>query len=134
MAIQFKFNKSAMHELGQQLKIRESALPTLKSKEAALRLEVKKAKELALEFDEKLKQKVKDMKDMVRLWVEFDEGLIKLKNATYSTRTIAGVRIPVLDGLEFELEPATCSPETRDKLIAAALRGSNLKLRRHRGE
>ena len=49
-------------------------------------------------------QKVKDMKDMVRLWVEFDEGLIKLKNATYSTRTIAGVRIPVLDNLEFELE------------------------------
>ena len=38
------------------------------------------------------------------------------------------------DGLEFELDPATCSPETRDKLLAAALRGSNLKLRRHRGE
>jgi len=93
-----------MHELGQQLKIRESALPTIKSKEAALRLEVKKAKELALEFDEKLNQKVKDMKDMVRLWVEFDEGLIKLKNATYSTRTIAGVKIPVLDSLEFDLE------------------------------
>lgn len=104
MAIQFKFNKSAMHELGQQLKIRESALPTIKSKEAALRIEVKKAKELALDFDEKLNQKVKDMKDMVRLWVEFDEGLIKLKNATYSTRTIAGVKIPVLDGLEFDLE------------------------------
>ena len=36
------------------------------------------------------------------------------------------------EGLEFELDPATCAPETRDKLIAAALRGSSLKLRRRR--
>ncbi len=91
-----------MNELGQQLKIREIALPTLKSKEAALRMEVKKAKSLAVEYDDKLKQRVKDMKDMVRLWVEFDAGLIKLKDASYSTRIIAGVRIPVLDSLAFD--------------------------------
>ena len=90
-----------MNELGQQLKIREIALPTLKSKEAALRIEVKKAKVLALEFDGKLKQRVKDMKDMVRLWVEFDTDLLKLKDSTYSTRIIAGVKIPVLDNLTF---------------------------------
>ena len=103
MAIQFKYNKSALHELGLQLKIRENALPTLKSKEAALRLEVKKAKTAALEFDEKLKNKVEEIKDMVRLWVEFDEGLVKLKNASYTTKTIAGVKIPVLENLDFEL-------------------------------
>ena len=50
-----------MHELSQQLKIRESALPTLKSKEAALRIEVKKAKKFALEYDEKLNQTVKEI-------------------------------------------------------------------------
>lgn len=103
MAIQFKYNKSALHELGEQLKIRENALPTIKSKEAALRLEVKKAKKLALGFDEKLKVKVEEIKDMVRLWVEFDDGLVRLKNATYTTRTIAGVKIPVLENLEFQL-------------------------------
>ena len=91
-----------MNELGLQLKIREIALPTLQSKEAALRIEVKKAKEQALEFDDKLKQRVKDMKDMVRLWVEFDADLLKLKDATYSTRIIAGVKIPVLDSLTFK--------------------------------
>ena len=91
-----------MNELGQQLKIREIALPTLKSKEAALRIEVKKAKVLAMEFDAKLKQRVKDMKDMVRLWVEFSAGLIKLNDAKYSTRIIAGVKIPVLDSLAFD--------------------------------
>ncbi len=102
MAIEFKYNKSAMNELGQQLKIREIALPTLKSKEAALRIEVKKAKVLALEFDDMLKQRVKDMKDMVRLWVEFDSDLLKLKDSAYSTRIIAGVKIPVLDNLTFD--------------------------------
>jgi len=102
LALEFKYNKSAMNELGQQLKIREIALPTLKSKEAALRIEVKKAKVLAMEFDAKLKQRVKDMKDMVRLWVEFSAGLIKLKDAKYSTRIIAGVKIPVLDSLAFD--------------------------------
>jgi len=101
LAIEFKYNKSAINELGLQLKIREIALPTLKSKEAALRIEVKKAKVQALEFDDKLKQRVKDMKDMVRLWAEFDAGLLKLKDATYSTRIIAGVKIPVLDSLAF---------------------------------
>ena len=102
MAIEFKYNKSAINELRQQLKIREIALPTLKSKEGALRIEVKKAKVQALEFDEKLKQRVKDMKDMVRLWVEFDAELLKLKDASYSIRIIAGVKIPVLDSLSFE--------------------------------
>ena len=93
-----------MQELTVQLKMRESALPTLKSKEAALRIEVKKAKTLAMEFDDKLNQTVKDMKDMMRLWVEFDQDLIKLKDANYSTKTIAGVKIPVLENLEFELK------------------------------
>ena len=101
--LQFKYNKSALHELGQQLKIRVSALPTIKSKEAALRLEVKKAKKLALEYDEQLKEKVKSIRDMQRLWVEFDKDLVKLKDATYTSRTIAGVKIPVLNNLEFEL-------------------------------
>ena len=93
-----------MNELTAQLKMRETALPTLKSKEAALRIEVKKAKSAALEFDEKLNHTVKDMKDMMRLWVEFDQDLIKLKDANYSTKTIAGVKIPVLENLEFDLK------------------------------
>ncbi len=93
-----------MHELADQLKMREAALPTLKSKEAALRIEVKKAKVLALEYDEKLNQTIKEMRDMMRLWVEFDQDLIQLKDATYSTKTIAGVKIPVLENLEFDLK------------------------------
>ena len=104
MAVEFKYNKSSLHELGGQLKIRENALPTLKSKESALRLEVKKAKKEALRYETEFKDKLHDIRMMARLWVEFDQGLISIKEGKYSTKTIAGVKIPVLEGLEFELE------------------------------
>ena len=45
MAIKFQYNKTSLTEIGKQLKVRQRALPTLQSKESALRLEVRKAKE-----------------------------------------------------------------------------------------
>ncbi len=78
------------------------ALPTLKSKEAALRLEVKQAKERAKQYNEEVEKQIREIRDMMRLWAEFESGLVKLKNAIYRTRTIAGVKIPELQELEFE--------------------------------
>ncbi len=103
MALKFKYNKSALYELSQQLSVRQKALPTLKSKEAALRLEIKKIKDKALTYETQLKQRLDEVKNLARLWVEFEEGLVKLKTATYRTRVIAGVKIPLLDTLEFKL-------------------------------
>lgn len=103
MNIDIKYNKSALNELGQQLKMREMALPTLKSKEAALRIEVKRAREQAHKYDEELKRQIKKIRDMMRLWVEFDLNLVRIKSASYNTRTIAGVSIPELREVEFEL-------------------------------
>ena len=45
MAIKFQYNKTSLNELNKQLKMRTRALPTLKSKESALRMEVKRAKQ-----------------------------------------------------------------------------------------
>ena len=45
MAIKFQYNKTSLTELNKQLKVRTRALPTLKSKESALRMEVKRAKQ-----------------------------------------------------------------------------------------
>jgi len=103
--IQFKYNKSAWHDLNKQLKMRELALPTLKSKEAALRLEVKKAKKQAQEYDEKLKKKQHQIRDMLRLWAEFDSDLVQLEDVVYEVKTIAGVKIPVINSLKFKLTP-----------------------------
>ena len=50
MAIKFQYNKTSLGELNKQLKIRKNALPTIKSKESALRSEVKRAKDSALAY------------------------------------------------------------------------------------
>jgi V/A-type H+-transporting ATPase subunit D len=104
MAIEFKYNKSSLHEMRNQLKVRENALPTLKSKEAALRIEVKRAKTAALQFEKELKEKLHEIRMMDRLWVEFKPDLVTIKKGNYTVRTIAGVKIPVLENIEFNIE------------------------------
>lgn len=103
MAFKFKYNKSALYELSQQLVARQRALPTLKSKEAALRLEIRTVKANALQFQAQLHQRLHEVRNLARLWVEFEEGLVKIKDASYQSRTIAGVKIPVLKALDFEV-------------------------------
>ena len=57
-AIKFQYNKTALQSLNKQLNVRLKALPTLKNKEAALRLEVKKAKDKTNELEHKLSSKL----------------------------------------------------------------------------
>lgn len=104
MAIEFKYNKSSLHEMRDQLKIRANALPTLKSKEAALRIEVKKAKTEALRFEKELNDKLHEIRMMDRLWVEFKPNLVTIKKGNYKVKTIAGVKIPILENIEFDIE------------------------------
>ena len=44
MAITFQYNKTSLQGLEKNLKMRVRALPTIKNKESALRVEVKKAR------------------------------------------------------------------------------------------
>jgi V/A-type H+/Na+-transporting ATPase subunit D len=67
MAIKFQYNKTSLQQLEKQLKVRVKALPTLKNKEAALRVEVKKAKTEAENLEKKLKQKLKAYQHAVEL-------------------------------------------------------------------
>lgn len=103
MAIKFQYNKTSLQDLNKQLKVRVKALPTIKNKESALRMEVKKAKDKALALNQKLEDAVAGYQNMVRLWGEFDLTLIKVEDVELTIRKIAGVRIPVLDGVKFIL-------------------------------
>lgn len=103
MAIKFQYNKTSLHELNKQLKVRVKALPTIKNKESALRLEVKKAKSLAKNLDKKLQQQIKEYENIVDLWGEFDPSLIQIKDVNLSVKKIAGVRTPVLEGVDFSI-------------------------------
>ena len=104
MAIKFQFNKSSLNDLSKQLKVRQRALPTLKNKESALRAEVKRAKDKAKELEELLEQKMSEFDYMVSLWGEFEHDLISVKDVKMKVIKIAGVRIPVLEEVIFEVK------------------------------
>jgi len=104
MAIKFQYNKTSLQQLNKSLKIRLRALPTLQSKEAALRMEVKRAKDQAEELLEKLDARMKEYDAMVRLWGEFESDLISVKDVKMIVKKIAGVNTPILEDVIFEIK------------------------------
>lgn len=104
MAIKFQYNKTSLQDLNKQLKVRERALPTIKNKESALRMEVKRAKDQAAMLDEKLKSKMHEYENMIQLWSEFDPELVHIDDVKLSVKKIAGVKTPVLDGIDFSIK------------------------------
>ncbi len=102
MAIKFQYNKTSLGDLDNQLKMRRKALPTIKSKESALRSEVKRAKATALGYRERLDALIEQYDYMVALWGEFNAELVRIKDVELSVQKIAGVRSPMLENVIFE--------------------------------
>lgn len=105
MAIKFQYNKTSRQQLEKQLKVRVRALPTLQNKESALRMEVKKAKADIEKLDRELEERIGSYDKMVGMWNEFDPSLVRIKDVHLSKRKIAGVQLPMLDGVDFEVMP-----------------------------
>ncbi|MEG1634706.1 MAG: V-type ATP synthase subunit D [Rikenellaceae bacterium] len=105
MAIKFQYNKTSLNDLGKQLKSRERALPTIKSKESALRLEVKKAKKEADSYRQELDNILKEHEYMVALWGEFDSELISISDVELRFSKIAGVNLPHIERVIFKEKP-----------------------------
>jgi V/A-type H+-transporting ATPase subunit D len=101
MALKFQYNKTSLQSLEKQLKVRVRALPTIKNKESALRIEVKKAKDEAKRLDNELGNAVRQYDSMVEVWGEFDGSLIEIENVQLGIKKIAGVMTPVLEGIYF---------------------------------
>ncbi|URA11226.1 V-type ATP synthase subunit D [Thermospira aquatica] len=105
MAIKYQFNKLAMQALQKQIKIRQNALPTLKSKETALRLTVKHLKEEKEKINAEFHQTLAEMEANVRLWVEFPELLVMLEEIILTTQKIAGVKTPEFSNVKLKVQP-----------------------------
>lgn len=103
MAIKFQYNKTSLNDLGKQLKMRKNALPTLKNKESALRLEVKKAKRDSERLIEELDASLKRYDYLAALWNEFDPGLITITDVSLETVKVAGVKTPKLKEIEYQI-------------------------------
>ncbi len=105
MAIKFQYNKTSLQQLEKNLKMRQRTLPIIKSKETALRLEVKKCKEEADALERKLQEQIAGYESMYALWGEFDASLVSLKDVELDVKKIAGVRVPVLSAIRLEVKP-----------------------------
>jgi len=105
MTLKFQFNKISQLHLIKQLGVRQKALPTLKNKESALRVEVKRAKDKAAELDAKIRERTTELDVFMKLWGEFDPHLISVKHVEIKTRKIAGVKTPLLEDIEYEIAP-----------------------------
>lgn len=103
--IQFQYNKTSLQALEKNLKMRVRALPTLKNKESALRLEVKKAKDEIQRLDREVEQRIAAYDQMLALWGEFDTTLLRVDDVRMSVKKIAGVRVPVLDEVVYSTKP-----------------------------
>lgn len=104
MAIKYQFNKTSLQNLEKQLKVRVKALPTIKNKESALRVEVKKAKEEVKRLELLLEEKINRYDSMVALWGEFDTSLVKVDDVRMTIKKIAGVKTPILEGVDYTIE------------------------------
>ena len=105
MAIKFQYNKTSLLQIEKQLKMRQRTLPIIKSKETALRLEVKKCKDEAVVLEEKLNSQIAGYESMYALWGEFDASLVSLKDVQLGEKKIAGVTVPILINIELDVKP-----------------------------
>jgi V/A-type H+-transporting ATPase subunit D len=103
--IKFQYNKTSLGDMRKQLASRRRALPTIKSKESALRLEVRRVRETAQSYEERLVELIGQYDYMAALWAEFDADLVRVRDVELGVGKIAGVRIPVLKEVHFEEKP-----------------------------
>ena len=105
MAIKFQYNKTSLQALEKSLKMRQRTLPIIKSKETALRLEVKRCKEDAEALERKLQEQINGYESMYALWGEFDASLVELEDVRIEVKKVAGVRVPVLSNIVLRVRP-----------------------------
>jgi V/A-type H+/Na+-transporting ATPase subunit D len=99
--LKIQYNKTFIQQLRRQLQIRERALPTLKSKETALRVEVKNIATKISNLQEQLRDMRDSMSSYEVLWAEFPE-IVKLGEVVLARKNIAGVKVPRIEQLTVE--------------------------------
>lgn len=105
MAVKFQYNKTSLTNLGKQLKVRQNALPTLKNKESALRVSVITAKNDSEKYAQEVEAALARYDYLAALWNEFEPGLVRIVDIKLRDEKVAGVKIPQLDDIVYELKP-----------------------------
>lgn len=101
MAIKYQFNKIALQQLTKGLKIRQAALPTLRAKESALRIEVKRLQVRTEQTRALLEKARQEAATPDKLWIEFDTALVAIDQIRTTQGKLAGVFYKALDSITF---------------------------------
>lgn len=67
-------------------------------------MEVKRAKDQSEKLVKELEARMQDYEAMVRLWGEFDQNLIAVKDVKMTVKKIAGVKTPILEDVIFDIK------------------------------
>lgn len=103
MAIRFQYNKTSLHNLGKQLKMRRGALPILKNKESALRVEVARHKQELQALEMQRDALLDRAEALFPFMSQFPFSLVKLSALETGKKKIAGVVIPVFIKAQLEV-------------------------------
>ncbi len=106
MPFTFQYNKTSQHQLGKQLKMRHAALPVLKNKESALRVEVARYRVQWVELQGASQALGEQATSLHAVLGPFPMSLVVPGKPVLSRRKIAGVVIPVFEELTLERKPA----------------------------
>ncbi len=105
MAVKFQYNKTSLQRQKKDLQLRERILPTIKSKESALRLEVRRVKKEVEDLEAQVEYSIENFDTMTALWSEFDPSLVRVEDVHLETRKVPGIPVPVLGEVDFEVRP-----------------------------
>ncbi len=100
---QIQYNKTFLMQISKDLKIRQSALPVLQSKEAALRAETRRIRIQIKELIQKLEAKIQSLKLVQRMWSEFPD-IIRIKKVNFKTKKIASIKVGIVESIEYEID------------------------------
>jgi len=101
MELKFQYNKISIQTLQKQLKIRQAALPTLKSKETYLRISIKKERYRLDEQRSELAELRGDIGESEQLFSEYPTDSLRVTDVEYGSENIAGITIPSLEEISF---------------------------------
>ncbi|WP_420318974.1 V-type ATP synthase subunit D [Ekhidna sp.] len=102
MALKFQYNKTTIQSLKKQLAIRQKALPILKNKETALRLEVKKRQKLHEKAIEEREKLLLEVVKHAGFWIEMPKVFF-IEQVDVAKETIVGVKVPKIQDIRFRI-------------------------------
>lgn len=103
--MQYQLNRVALQKIQRELALRVRALPTLKAKETALRLEIRKTEDQLDRLQKELSDVQNANQEDLLLWSEYP-GLLRIESLLVKARHVAGVTLEVVSEVKFHIVKA----------------------------